>query len=488
MPTRKHIILLSGLFLGLFFLPFSAKAQEKILAEPLSTSASVTISGANVLCVGEDTTTLTANIPFAFQRFEWREDGVLLKDVLYGDPQYISITATHNQIFSVHVFDPFDNLLDETQRQIFIVERPTVPTRLNDTLCAGQNRDATVGMTNTTASHFLWGFDTLSSPHMVNDFCTIINNYRHHWNPGPSTDTINVHVWHQNNMNRVLRTVFTVKMSTHPLTAAYENRCYRRDSAMIEIDTIPLQLVPSETSVCVGESITLSLSGDMADILWSTGQVGGTSVSATVSEVGDTTFSVEGVITFSPDLWCHGGASVTIFGMPLPQNVRIYVDGDNTIICEGLSTRLTVYCDDCESFWWNTGEVSEFIYTWPRGRFTHTVTAFGGPNHTMCSATVPLEIIGVNCEAIYFPTAIRLSSQIGNNVWHPILEPQEGTDYWFAIFNSWGQLIFESNDVTVGWDGTHNGQSVRPGTFVFLFRLSHVHRTWERTGTITVID
>src|SRR5437868_3089549 len=35
------------------------------------------------------------------------------------------------------------------------------------------------------------------------------------------------------------------------------------------------------------------------------------------------------------------------------------------------------------------------------------------------------------------------------------------------IFNRWGQLVFETNDMDKGWDGTYNGKPLMPGVFVF---------------------
>jgi len=467
MPTRRHIILLSGLFLGLFLLPFSAKAQEENYAELLATL--VTISGNNVFCAGEHTapTTFTATIPFAYHRFEWSNGNTTDLTITIDD-------VTFNQTFSIQVFDSENELLGQAQRSIFVTTRPTV-TPVNELLCVGENRAAIVGM-NTTANHFSWSFDPAINPHLVGD---PVNQ----WTPPPTTDFINVHIWYQVVPNRVVRTVLDVKISEFPIDVY--NLCYTQDSAIIEIEDALFELVASETSACIDEIITLNIVGgiDANTIVWSTGQVGGTSTTVQIVDIGDTIFSVRGT-----DLaGCQGVSYVSIFGMPSPENVHISIVGDDPI-CEGLPLRLTVDCDDCASFLWITGHTSEEVEVWPIGRFTYTVRAFGGLNHTMCYSTAELEIVAINCEEIHFPTAIRLSSQIGNNVWRPVLDPLEGTNYWFAIFNQWGQLIFESNDMEVGWDGTHNGQFVRPGTFVFLFRLTHIHRTWERTGTITVID
>jgi gliding motility-associated-like protein len=39
--------------------------------------------------------------------------------------------------------------------------------------------------------------------------------------------------------------------------------------------------------------------------------------------------------------------------------------------------------------------------------------------------------------------------------------------YHLQIFNRWGQLIFESFDVNVGWDGTYNGKLSPQDVYIY---------------------
>jgi hypothetical protein len=41
------------------------------------------------------------------------------------------------------------------------------------------------------------------------------------------------------------------------------------------------------------------------------------------------------------------------------------------------------------------------------------------------------------------------------------------------VFNRWGQVIFESTDIEVGWDGKNmnNGEFVSPGIYPYKFRI-----------------
>jgi gliding motility-associated-like protein len=47
--------------------------------------------------------------------------------------------------------------------------------------------------------------------------------------------------------------------------------------------------------------------------------------------------------------------------------------------------------------------------------------------------------------------------------------------YSLKIFNRWGELIFESNDIHHSWDGTYNGKPCSPDVYVYLAEGSGRH-------------
>ncbi len=61
---------------------------------------------------------------------------------------------------------------------------------------------------------------------------------------------------------------------------------------------------------------------------------------------------------------------------------------------------------------------------------------------------------------VFIPKAILIFNQTGN----PIL------DYKFEIYNRWGEQVFETNDLNVGWDGTYKGELCQEGHFVYKVR------------------
>jgi gliding motility-associated-like protein len=53
-----------------------------------------------------------------------------------------------------------------------------------------------------------------------------------------------------------------------------------------------------------------------------------------------------------------------------------------------------------------------------------------------------------------------------NYVFYPFV--QEGIDeYKLQIYTRWGELIFESNDIKIGWDGYYRGKLAPQGAYIY---------------------
>jgi gliding motility-associated-like protein len=52
-----------------------------------------------------------------------------------------------------------------------------------------------------------------------------------------------------------------------------------------------------------------------------------------------------------------------------------------------------------------------------------------------------------------------------NNVFFPLYEGVE--EYHLEIFNRWGELVFVSDDVRIGWDGWYRGRPAKQDVYVW---------------------
>lgn len=57
-----------------------------------------------------------------------------------------------------------------------------------------------------------------------------------------------------------------------------------------------------------------------------------------------------------------------------------------------------------------------------------------------------------------------------------------------AVFNRWGQKVFESSDQNIGWDGTFKGQALDPGVFAYVVKVIYLDgRKETKQGNVTLI-
>jgi gliding motility-associated-like protein len=76
-------------------------------------------------------------------------------------------------------------------------------------------------------------------------------------------------------------------------------------------------------------------------------------------------------------------------------------------------------------------------------------------------------------------------NDLSNDVFYPFVRFVK--DYRMRIWNRWGELVFESDDVRRGWDGYYRGQLSQQDVYVYRMEIRFVDdRTAERSGDITL--
>ena len=91
----------------------------------------------------------------------------------------------------------------------------------------------------------------------------------------------------------------------------------------------------------------------------------------------------------------------------------------------------------------------------------------------------------------YIPNAFCPNSNIiENQVFKPANSFMSTEGYWFTIYSRQGEIVFITNDITMGWDGTEqkSGKAVSPG--MYIYRLEYLRPDGEKVvknGTVTLI-
>ncbi len=87
-----------------------------------------------------------------------------------------------------------------------------------------------------------------------------------------------------------------------------------------------------------------------------------------------------------------------------------------------------------------------------------------------CTDTVCSDVVILDDFLLYVPNAFTPDGDGVNDVFLPILQGEKPDSYELMIFNRWGELIFQSNNKAIGWDGTHNDQKAKEDVYVWKVR------------------
>jgi len=104
-----------------------------------------------------------------------------------------------------------------------------------------------------------------------------------------------------------------------------------------------------------------------------------------------------------------------------------------------------------------------------------------------CRNTVTKEIEIILDEPIFVPTGFTPNFDGLNDIVY-VRGVSENATINFMIFNEWGQLVFSSNSVEQGWDGSFNGEMANMGNYTYMLQVTKYNISKTYNGIITLIQ
>jgi gliding motility-associated-like protein len=128
-------------------------------------------------------------------------------------------------------------------------------------------------------------------------------------------------------------------------------------------------------------------------------------------------------------------------------------------------------CSECSSTVANPIATTEFILTVIKDgcKVIDTVTV----------------IVDQKCNDLFVPTAFSPNNDLVNNIF--VVRGNCISEINFKIFDRWGQVIFESNDQNIGWDGTFKGKALNEGIYVYTFNAVVKGESIFQKGNFTLM-
>jgi len=119
------------------------------------------------------------------------------------------------------------------------------------------------------------------------------------------------------------------------------------------------------------------------------------------------------------------------------------------------------------------------------GYFDITLTL---TNSNGCTSTYTQTVYIEGDYILFTPSAITPNGDGKNDVFYPKGIGIDPDNYQLFIFNRWGELIFESYNPSVGWDGTYQDKVVQIDVYVWMVRTQdHKGTPHEYIGHVTVV-
>lgn len=159
--------------------------------------------------------------------------------------------------------------------------------------------------------------------------------------------------------------------------------------------------------------------------------------------------------------------SVVVADLPYP------VLGDTVYLYPGSSIVLDAG-DGFTTYEWSTGETSSAIQISEPGSYWVYVQ-----NDRCCFNGDSVEVVLFD---IYVPNAFRPGGY--NNRFRAVASSGQAIEnFHMLIYNRWGQLFFESKDITEGWDGTFEGSPAPGDVYVWMIQWDILKDTGTERAT-----
>jgi len=305
------------------------------------------------------------------------------------------------------------------------------------------------------------------------------------------------YLWSPNGETTASINVAPIATSSYSVVYTLNNCPSLTDTATVVVNPLPITSFSADTlNGCAPLTVnfTGTSNGDPNSCLWnlSNGQtLSGCNPNYTFNQPGcyDVTFtsSLNG---------CSSSVNASQYICIENNPIALFTANPNMISPDNSSVHFFNLSSGATSYQWNFGddessiEVSpSHVYDVNEGDYSVTLLA---TSPLGCTSEYTLTIIYEEDLVFYVPNSFTPDGDQFNQVFVPIFSSAvDQSSYHLSIFDRWGELIFESFDLHVGWDGTYkvNQGMVQDGMYIWKidFKLKKNDDRRLVTGHVNVL-
>ena len=217
--------------------------------------------------------------------------------------------------------------------------------------------------------------------------------------------------------------------------------------------------------------------------IWNTGD---TTPTINVSPKADSTYRVI--------LYDNGGCNAHDSAYIVVNPVPTLSVGPDTVICDGLTYAIPGVTTGTSVVWMPATGLDNPAIATPNFKYNDSVNyTIIASDTTGCADTAHLNIGAFNCESYIVGSEAFSPNGDGTDDFYTLFANKIAS-YDIRIYNRWGELVYESsdlsilNDIHAGWDGTYKGKPQPVGTFVYyLTATDDYNNKISKKGNITLL-
>ncbi|MBK9175172.1 MAG: gliding motility-associated C-terminal domain-containing protein [Flavobacteriales bacterium] len=283
--------------------------------------------------------------------------------------------------------------------------------------------------------------DSPPNLHAGNAGCTYL------WNTGATTQSITAG-----------------SSGTYTVTVTNSIGCSGTFDAVVTLVQPPVVELGSDTVLCEGQALVLDAGNAGSSYQWSTGEATRT---ITVRTPGNYSVNVN-------NGHCQRSDAIAVHFNPSP--ARMAVHEFHTCLDDEPRYVVIDAGNAGSRHNWSTGAITQVIMASAYGWYYVHVT-----NVYDCTAQDSARVIEYCPATIFIPNTFTPNGDGVNDFFLPI--GKSIASIHMVVHNRWGELLFETDDIEVGWDGTYRGEVVQNDMYVW--RLEYKFYT-DKEGTLGV--
>lgn len=227
--------------------------------------------------------------------------------------------------------------------------------------------------------------------------------------------------------------------------------CVMRDSVAITVHPIPTIDLGADRIICEGDETLLDASLPDATYLWQDG-----STEATMVAMASGNYSVEVTV--------NGCVTTDELNLNFVEALEVPELTDATL-CAGEVLQADVSSSTANEYLWDDGT------TTPTRSFTQTGNYFVDVSNECETIRRSIQVTFEGLagdEPLLMPTGFSPNDDGLNDIFRPVPKLPI-TEYHFAVYNRWGEKVFETTELTDGWDGEIARLDAETGVYVWYY-------------------